>query len=258
MSLTTAAQQTLAGTTTTVAPSGNSSAADSGYGKEVDQAKAAGITVCLIVSLLFALIFTRHTISAAARASSPTTDFRRFMIFACSIIQSCVSIFLLPTAAWSWASASVLVSYGMILGCQPQMLEMHAETLFKVYAGWFVLLVGVADKINGEGIIYVATEGCSAWFTSAVAGGPQEHICNNGHFMTFSALCAIIVVICSFYVLIGLMSAVFQPADGGEQPYHSVGDDADGGSSAMMSGVGSGSGGADTIPSQPNIYRSAM
>lgn len=245
---------------TAAAPSNGNSSGSSTYGKEVDDTKAIALPLLLILALLFAIIVTRHSISAAMSASAPSVDFRKFLILAASAMSVLTSVFLMPTASWAYAAINALMSYGMVLSLQPGVLDApptaddeankttsRVMIIFQVYCAWYAILIGIPDKFLGEGIIATATDRCGEWFTSDAEGGPRKKLCDNSSFMTFAALVAMAIVICQTFVLLGLMSVVFNE-NAPTNTYQPVGDDGDRGNGPMP---------MHDVSSQPNIYRSA-
>ena len=167
---------------------------------EIDNTKAAALPVLMIIALLLAGCFTRHTLAAAY--TNAKEDFRKLIIFGGGIICAILSVFLLPTSAWAYGAASALFAYMSTLMCQPGVLDdaKQAETAFMVYLGWFLTLIGVPD-LWSDGVI-AATANCEKWFPA------KTSMCDEG-WLTYVVILAIAIIILNFFVVIALMSMVF-------------------------------------------------
>ncbi len=194
------------GPTTTAAPSSSSSS-----GTGVDDTKAIAIPLMMIIAILLAIFFTRHSLSSAFQVAKG--DFRKMILFGGGLICVAASIFLLPTSAYNFGAASVLFAYMSTLLATPGLLEARADFFFLVYTSWFSILIGIPDGWC-DGILKQVDK-CDTWFANTT-----DSMCKDG-WITFVTLLAIAVIIMNFFCVIALMSLVFNATDAGH--YEQVG-----------------------------------
>ena len=172
-------------------------------GPGVDDTKAAAIPSMMIVAIILAIFFTRHSLSSAFTVAKE--DFRKMILFGGGLICTFASVFLLPTSAWNFGAASVLFAYMSTLLCTPGLLEAKAETFFAIYLAWFFILIGTPDGWS-EGIMYQIDK-CDTYFPNT-----QDKMCKDG-WVTFTIILAVAIIIINFFCVIALMSLVFNASD---------------------------------------------
>jgi hypothetical protein len=217
---------------TTAAPTGSPGGSSGGSGEstmaiDTDRTKAIGLPILLIFAVLLAAFFTRHSLSSAFGAARG--DFRRAILFFGGVVVSGLSIFLLPTSAWEYGAASLLQAYMSALLCSPGLLEAFAPRFFLAQMVWFLVLVGLPDGWT-TGILGASSPAeCKRWFPSWTEGD----MCKDS-WLSYVAFVSIAIIVVNFFVVIALVSLVFNSA-ADEEPYHAVPDQQGGGSSSAMS-----------------------
>jgi hypothetical protein len=173
---------------------------------EVDQTKIAALPVLVIIALIIAGWITRGTLKAAyAVTGCCAGEFRLSLLFWLSITSTLVSVFLLPTAAWSYGITSALFSYMFALSVGN--IEKHANRLFVTTAIWFAILLGIPSGWS-SGLITKVSSGCKLWFTSTEKQGDY---CKD-QWISFTIVVSIVIIIAYFFILLTLLSFAFDLA----------------------------------------------
>lgn len=164
--------------------------------KDQDTTKAVALPILAILAVAVGIFLTWKNFSAAA--ANCRSDTRLTVLFVCSVICACCSLFILVSAGWQYGFISFIWAYLGALASSPGLILDNSGKFMATSFIWFLILVGIPDGwMQAGGILGgVSTDSCNLWYPTASVG--SDHLCKEGY-VTFILIVSMVIIVMNLF-----------------------------------------------------------